>query len=331
MTRREMVAAATAARAFAQQQQDATFTTGIKVVNITAVVTEKASGRLVTDLTKDDFALDDERVPQPIRYFASGSTLPLTMGLVVDTSGSQEQLLGAQREAAAVFAERMVRDGQDSVFVLKFDRYVSLVQDLTQSKARVKKSIGALRPSPAPENARFNFEAAHTSRLFDAIQTACERYFPGSTGRRALVVLSDGADTGFPGAINRAVEAAIRQEAVIFSICYRDPLATNPALLPEEPVRPRAGVRNLPEGVAMSGRDNMIKLALETGGAFFDVTDDTPVGQIFRLVGEELLSQYSIGFIPSEGGRGRFRRVRLSVRKPGYEVRSRAGYYPDSK
>lgn len=333
LTRRQMLALTGAAGCGAQQkQEDPVFSTGIQVVNILATVRDKATGALVTSLTRDDFTLDDERVPQTIRYFASHSDLPLTIGLIVDTSGSQERLLPAQREAAAVFAERVIREDQDQVFVLKFDRYVSLAQDLTSSRARVRKAVAGLERSPRPEGQAFNFAAAHTSRLFDAIETACQRYMMTGERRRALVVISDGVDSGFAGAIHRAIDAAIRSESVIFPICYRDPLATNPALLPQDAIRPKGGVRNLPEGTAMTGRDNMYKLALETGGSFFDVNEDTPIGQVFAMVDEELRSQYSIGFTPSQAGRpGRFRRVRLHLRNPGLDIRARAGYYPDAK
>src|SRR5438874_7933387 len=125
-----------------------TFSTGVKVVNVFANVRNK-KGEIVRDLTKDDFLLDEDGQPQTIRYFSQESGLPLTLGLLVDTSGSQRNVLGEERRASYRFLEQVLREDKDVAFVIHFDFEVELLQDLTSSRQKLEKALELLEvPSP---------------------------------------------------------------------------------------------------------------------------------------------------------------------------------------
>src|SRR5436305_11790392 len=114
------------------RQEPPTFSTGVKVVNLFANVRDK-KGEIVKDLTKDDFLLDEDGLPQKIKYFAQESDLPLTLGLLVDTSGSQRRLIDEERSASYQFFQQVLREDKDVAFVIHFDFDVELLQDITAS------------------------------------------------------------------------------------------------------------------------------------------------------------------------------------------------------
>src|SRR4051794_23280897 len=136
-------------------KQPTTFSTGVKVVNVFANVRNK-KGEIVKDLTKDDFSLDEDGVPQKIKYFAQESGLPLTLGLLVDTSGSQRRLIDEEREASYRFFQQVMREDKDVAFVIHFDSAVELLQDITSSRKLLEK---ALEDLGAPQELRRNRQA----------------------------------------------------------------------------------------------------------------------------------------------------------------------------
>src|SRR5882724_10785342 len=133
-------------------KQPPTFSTGVKVVNVFANVRNK-QGEIVKDLTKDDFRLDEDGVPQTIKYFAQESDLPLTLGLLVDTSGSQRRLIEEERSASYRFFEQVLREDKDLAFVIHFDFDVELLQDITASRKLLEKALEELE---APQQLRRN-------------------------------------------------------------------------------------------------------------------------------------------------------------------------------
>jgi hypothetical protein len=137
-----------AARLLAQDTQAAkpTFSTDVKVVNVFAAVRDK-DGKLVNDLTKDDFVLEEDGKPQTIRYFAQQSDLPLTLGLLVDTSGSVRSMIGTEQQASEKLFEQVLRPDRDKAFLIHFDREVELLQDVTSSRTRLEKALDLLGPS----------------------------------------------------------------------------------------------------------------------------------------------------------------------------------------
>src|SRR5215471_2272218 len=131
----------------AQQKDQTTFSTDVKVVSLFANVRNK-KGEIVRDLTKDQFLLDEDGRPQVIRYFSQESNLPLTLGLLVDTSLSQRRLIGEERDASSRFFSDVLRPEKDLAFVIHFDFEVELLQDLTSSRSLLEKALQALE---APE------------------------------------------------------------------------------------------------------------------------------------------------------------------------------------
>src|SRR4051794_10287180 len=134
----------------AQQSKEPTFSSDVKVVNLFANVRNK-KGEIVKSLSKDDFLLDEDGVPQRIKYFSQESNLPLTLGLLVDTSGSQRNLIDEERSASYRFFQQVLREDKDLAFVIHFDFDVELLQDLTSSRTLLEK---ALEDLSAPDQLR---------------------------------------------------------------------------------------------------------------------------------------------------------------------------------
>src|ERR1035441_2913605 len=125
------------------KQQGPTFTTDVNLVNLYATVRDKDS-HIVSNLNKEDFVLQEDGRPQAIRYFSRETDLPLTLGLLVDTSRSQRAVIDAERSASYTFFEHVLREGKDQAFVLHFDHQVELLQDLTQSRQKLNKALHEL-------------------------------------------------------------------------------------------------------------------------------------------------------------------------------------------
>ncbi len=119
------------------------FSSNVKVVNVFATVRDK-QGQIIQNLTKNDFVLEEDGRPQMIRYFAQQSDLPLTLGLLVDTSGSERRMLGTERDASYTFLQQVLRPDRDKAFLIHFDRDVELLQDLTSSRQKLEKALDLL-------------------------------------------------------------------------------------------------------------------------------------------------------------------------------------------
>jgi len=283
------------------QAQQATFSTGVNVVNVLVTVRNR-QGELVQGLSKDDFTLEDDGRPQKIQYFSPRTDQPLTIGLLVDVSGSQRTVIAEERRATRRFFDQVVRGLHDHAFIVLFDRRVQFLQDLTLPDVDTRKN-----------------QAQGTS-LYDAVAVA-SRSVAGETGRKALIVLSDGYDTSSSATLNMAIEAAQRADTLVYSIRFldRDIFAFEvPASQGGSPV-PRAG------------RKALEQLARETGGAYFDLTATESLEKIYTRIEDELRNQYYLGFTPGPGrekARSGYRKLRVSVKRKGLTVHARDGYYP---
>ena len=186
-------------------------------------------GKIVTTLNKDDFSLDDEGNPQTITYFTRDSDVPLTLGPLVDTSGSQRHVLGAERDASYAFLDDMLRVDKDKAFLIHFDREVELLQDLTSSRDKLKKAIGLLEVSDNNQGGgyggshggggRGGYRGAGTL-LYDAIFLASDELMKKQQGRKALIILSDGVDHGSKETLEDAVESAQRADTAVYSSLF---------------------------------------------------------------------------------------------------------------
>ena len=227
----------------AAQQDKPTFSTGVKVVNLFANVRNK-NGQIVKDLTKDDFLLDEDGRAQVISYFSQESDLPLTLGLLVDTSGSQRRLIGEERSASYRFFEQVLRPEKDVAFVIHFDFETELLQDITSSRKLLEQALDNLEaPAQQYQQQRqqtqqpmpFPFPGGGGRRrggpmgggggggrtqrsggtvLYDAVLLASNELMRKQTGRKALILLTDGVDTGSKVSLFSAVESAQRADTL---------------------------------------------------------------------------------------------------------------------
>ena len=169
--------------------QDPSFQADVEVVHILATVRDK-EGRLVQDLTRDDFVLEEEGRLQEIEFFSEQSDLPLTLGLLIDTSMSQRRILEEERQASYQFFDQILEREEDRAFVLSFDVDVELLEDLTHSRQRLQEALSDVQVPTEPGRAGVG------TVLFDSVFLSAEEVLPAESRRTALVVISDGVDFG---------------------------------------------------------------------------------------------------------------------------------------
>jgi VWFA-related protein len=286
-------------------QEDATFSTEVKVVNVLATVRTK-SGQLVNDLTKDDFTLSENKRPEEIKYFSRESDLPLTIGLLVDTSLSQGKVLEAERSASFQFVDQVLREGKDKVFVTQFDMAVMVRQQPTSSRRDLEQSLPYV---DTPSKSDLQAQRGGGTLLFDAVVKASREIMSTLGNRKALIIMSDGGDNGSDETVSSAVEAAQRTDTLIYSILFADP----------------SYYGGFGSG---EGKSAMQRLAKETGGSFFEVSKKLNINQIFGMIEQELRSQYNLGFVSDQPVRiSEFRALQLTARRRDLIVQARDRYW----
>jgi VWFA-related protein len=284
-------------------QDDPTFSTTVKVVNILATVRTK-SGQLVNDLTKDDFALLENKRPEDIRYFSRESDLPLTIGLLVDTSMSQARVLEKERSASFQFVDQVLREGKDKVFVTQFDMAVMTRQQPTSSRHDLEESLPYV---DTPSKNELQAQRGGGTLLFDAVVKASREIMSTLPNRKAMIILSDGGDNGSDETLTSAIEAAQRADTLIYSILFADPAYG---------------------GGGGEGRSWMERLAKETGGSFFEVSKKHGIGEIYGIIEQELRSQYNLGFVSDQPVRiSEFRTLQLTAKRRDLVVQARDRYW----
>ena len=223
-------------------QTVATMSVDVKVVTLPVTVRDK-KGQIVRNLTKDDFVLQEDCRPQAIKYFTQDTNLPLTLGLLVDTSLSQRNVLDQERNASKVFLDQMLTDPKDKAFLIHFDREVELLQDLTPSRDKLEAALqllnapqlqrnGGGQSDPGSSGSGSDPQSSGTGQprmsrgagtlLYDAIFLASNELMKKQQGRKALIVLSDGDDRGSKESLQSAIEAAQRADTVVYSILFAD-------------------------------------------------------------------------------------------------------------
>ncbi len=283
----------------------------VNVVSLYCTVTDK-QGRLATNLQAADFEVHEDGRRQQVRYFSRETDRPLSLALLVDTSPSQKEVLPAEKEMAARFLKHVLRP-TDQAMVMAFDANVDLWQDLTPEQPRLQWALNRLKV-----NATLRLKPgekapakAGGTRLYDAIHEAATEKLSKSSERRAVIVLSDGVDSGSRFTEKQALEAAQRANVIVYAIRF-----TDPAYYWRQ--------SNKPGG----GDEVLRRLARETGGRVLMPKDTRRLGEAFDQIAAELRSQYSLGYTPSNAARdGRFRLVDVRVRREGYRAQARKGYY----
>jgi VWFA-related protein len=190
-------------------------------------------GKIVRDLAKSDFTLKEDGRQQTILYYRQDTNLPLTLGLLVDTSRSQSGVLDAERNASRSFLDQMMVNDKDKAFLIHFDREVELLQDLTSSREKLQSALELLRSSSDPDRVNDpknddeskSGSSSHRggTQLYDAIYLASNELMKKQPGRKALIILSDGVDHGSKTFLNGAIESAQRADVFVYSIYFAEP------------------------------------------------------------------------------------------------------------
>ena len=340
--------------------QDATFSTDVKVVNVLATVRDK-QGKIVSSLTKDDFTVTEEGRQVVIQFFSRETNLPLTLGLLVDTSLSQRDVLAEERAASQRFVEKVLREDRDQTFLIHFDHETELLQDLTSSKSKLNKALDQVelprdaRPQlnrrngpgdpggnsgPYPggggyprggRGGRGRLGMAGTT-MYDAIFLASDELMRKRQGRKALILLTDGVDSGSKTRLPEAIESAQRADTLVYSILFAGKEDAAPFARGGMGGRrgrgggfPRGGQSERPDGKRV-----LEQISRETGGGFFEVSKKLTLDQIYERIEEELRNQYSLGFTPEKSANTGFRHLTVAVKPKGMTVQATEGYYPGS-
>lgn len=290
-----------------------------EVVNVYAVVTDK-HGKIVPDLTKNDFRITDNGVPQQVSYFSRATDTPLTLGIMVDTSPSQQRVLPIEQQQAAQFLREVVRP-KDLAFVLHFDLTVELLQDFTANVESLVQAVDetTIRGAPqVPEPTTFPSAPEGYTHLYDAVWLACSpQLMADQAGRKVLILLTDGQDEGSHETLNSAIEAAQKADVIIYSIDIADPAMYS--------------TYNV-YGGGYVGESVLKKMAVSTGGEFLRVGRRQDTSAAFQRIARELRTQYLLGFSPSPDRQdGTYHQLRVTTLDKHYRVHARQGYYAPAR
>jgi VWFA-related protein len=294
----------------------------VDVVSILASVRDK-KGALIANLEKSDFIVLEDGKPQEIKYFTRETDLPLTIGLLVDVSGSQRNLIDIERNAASQFFSQVLRK-KDEAFLIQFGEETELLQDYTNStrllsnglnQLRVSSGVSGLHPGPVPTAG-----GPRGTVLYDAVYLAANDKLRTEVGRKVIVVITDGVDQGSRLTLNQAVEAAQKADAVIYSIDYSDPSAY--------------GGYGMVFGGG-GGEGYLRRMSEETGGHVFKVDRKHSLDDIFKQLQEEMRSQYAIGYTPQNDTKdGSYGKLDIKLGNKDLKAQARKGYYavkPESR
>ncbi len=301
-----------------QDQSIDTLKVNVEIVQLFFNVKDK-HGALIPNLAKENFDIFEDGQPQTIKYFKAESDLPLTLGILIDSSGSQMRVLDMEKEVGGSFLESTLRS-KDEAFVISFDVDITLLQDFTNSVSRLRHALntakintggfgcggGPIGPQgPIPCGA----SGQRGTALYDAVYLASHDELSHEVGRKAMILLTDGEDEGSRLKIKDAIEAAQKADAICYVLLIAD--------------------RGFYGGMGYNGDSEMRKLTHETGGRVIEVGNKIEkLRQAFDQISQELRSQYNIGYTPTNTARdGSFRKVEIKPKQGDYKVQARSGYY----
>ena len=328
-----------------------------RLVNLPVVVRDK-KGALIQNLTKDDFILQVDGKPQTIRYFDKDTNLPLTLGLLVDTSRSQRDVIDEERTASSTFLDQMLTTPKDRAFVMQFAGQTELLQDITSSRPLLQAALKEIDTSSQNSGSSDDNSGGHArggTTLYDALFLASDELLSKQTGRKAVIILSDGVDRNSKENLVRSIEAAQRADTIIYAIYFKG----------EEdhsnfPQRNRGGGGGFPGGGGgypgggypggrgggypgggsgrgggnnptqshVDGKKILERMAQETGGRLFEVKKSQTVAQIYNQIAEELRAQYRLGYTPTQdAATSGYHQIDLSLHQKGLLIQTRDGYY----
>jgi VWFA-related protein len=286
--------------------QAPTIKTQVNLVNLFVTVRDK-NKRIVTDLKQEDFKVAEDGQDQKIAFFSKEVTLPITLGLLLDTSGSEQYMLGAIQQGAESFLNRVMRKG-DEAMVMSFDLDVDLLADFTDDRSQLDRAIrsaqintggglGPVTPGTIPVS------GSKGTNFYDALYLACNEKLSTEAGRKAIVVLTDAEDNGSKVRVEEAIEAAQRTDTVVHILLVYDPHYGGNGAVAK-------------------------KITDETGGRMIVVNNEKHLQEAFDQISEELRSQYTLGYYPTNSARdGKFRKIKIDVDNKDDKVLARKGYY----
>jgi Ca-activated chloride channel family protein len=279
-------------------QDDKPLRLDVKLVNIFVNVTDK-TGAIVGQLTQDDFKVFEDGRPQKIAHFERQSEMPLNLTLAIDTSSSTYKDRGIEQQAGKKFIHALIRS-QDRMSLIQFNTYVEELAGFTSNIAQLDRGLDHMR-------------GAGGTALYDAIYLG-SKGLGKRDGRKVLVIVSDGGDTVKGSTYDEALEQALRNEVMIYSII-------------DVPIEASAGRDS-------GGEHAMITLSEQTGGKSFYAFQGG-LDKAFQRVSEDLRTQYLIGYYPKSQEPGReFHRIEVKIPRAApdeFNVRHKTGYYGDSQ
>ncbi len=340
-----------------------TISVSVKVVNVLATVRDQ-HGKIVNDLSKDDFTLEEDGRPQPIRYFTRDTDLPLTLGLLVDTSMSQLRVLNEERNASGAFVDDVLRADKDSAFLIHFDSEVELLQDLTHSPLKVSEALNQVEaPSRTsdPNNGggnsggrggRHGGGMGAGTLLYDAVFLASDELMQKQKGRKSIIVLTDGVDHGSKLSLERAIESAQRSDTVVYTIYFTGDEGGGwqrhtgmgggggggrrggggigwPGGGGGWPGGGGGGGQRPSREESPDGKKVLERMSRETGGRMFVVSKKETIGDIYKEIQDELRNQYNLGYTPDKAAaaNGDYHKIFLTTKNKDLKVQARDGYY----
>lgn len=286
----------------------------VDLVNLLFSVRDK-KGAYQPNLTKDDLEFFEDGKKQELKYFTRETDLPLTIGLLVDVSGSQASLIEEERRASYTFFSQVLRK-KDMAFIISFGYDCEELQDFTNSLPLLQKGLGALRlnsnvsgMSPTGPTVP-SASSGRGTVLFEAVWLAAKEKLRTEVGRKVLVIITDGVDVGSRVKIEAAIEEAHRSDTLIYTILFEDPRYTSWQY---------GGV---------SGEGAARRLSEETGGRVFRVDRRNSLQDIYKAIQDEMRSQYAAAYTPTNGTKdGTFRRTEVRAKSKDLKVQVRRGYY----
>jgi VWFA-related protein len=225
---------------------------------------------------------------------------------------SQQRVIDAERGASRRFLDQVLREAKDHAFIMQFDMAVRLSQELTASRRKLEDAL-AFVDTPSRQELRNQYGGG--TLLYDAVVEASKQIMKNQAGRKALIVLSDGVDTGSEATLTDATEAALRTDTLIYSILFSDSGFYGGPLLGRM-------------GGGAGGRKALMRISTEAGGGFFEVSKKETIDDVFTILEEELRSQYSLGYVSDVPIHiAEFRKIRLAVNQKGLTVQARDRYW----
>lgn len=294
-----------ATKASVAEAPDVVIRGGVDLVNILATVRGK-NNALVANLQQSDFKVFEDGKEQEIRYFTRESNLPLTIGMLVDVSGSMDGLIPAEQRAGTKFFEQVLRK-DDLAFIISFGKDSELLQDSTSSlrllekglsQLRLNVPVGGIHPGPVP-----TAQNQAGTVLYDAVFLAADERLRREAGRKVIILITDGEDTGSRMSLQKCIEASQKSDAIIYSIFYT--------------------------ARGFGGNSGVLKrMSEETGGRVFDVNRRENLEEIFKQIQDEMRTQYSVSYSPTNSVKdGSYRKLELKMTNKEYKVQARKGYY----